>query len=185
VWVDGSSQWVPLPTFDLGMKATTPAGTRTRVELAGSYVNATASQNAASLYPGFALVTLTGTESQGAGRRGVASTLQTTYKDWQVSAKMAGDYRFGGVTVTPWVMALGGSARTDQGLTQQGSRAASGVLLFIYNYATSSSVNWVDLGRSSAWRRATTSRLGSRSGSAETSASRIAACPSLPTTLAP
>jgi hypothetical protein len=57
---------------------------------------------------------------------------------------MAGDYRFGGVTVTPWVMAFGGSARTDQGLTQQGSRAASGVLLF--NYATSSSVNWVDFG---------------------------------------
>jgi hypothetical protein len=61
-------------------------------------------------------VTLTGTESQGAacGAPGcrVASTLQTTYKDWQVSAKMAGDYRFGGVTVTPWVMALGGPHRS-------------------------------------------------------------------------
>jgi hypothetical protein len=123
-------------------------GANARIEIGGSFVSATSSRTgAATGLPGFDLVTLTGVLSQGAacGPAGctVTSALATDYKNWQVSAKEAGDFRYGALTITPWAMIFGGVAHTNQNLTQQSFFPGVGPL---FSYNESSSLKWVDVG---------------------------------------
>jgi hypothetical protein len=72
-----------------------------------------------------------------------SASLHTSYSNWQVGGRLASDYRFGLVTLTPSLGLFGGSTHNDQTLneTLQFSLAPG---QFLYSAVTS--LHWTDLG---------------------------------------
>ncbi len=132
-------------------------GANTRVEIGGFYGRASGSQTGTAVSPGgasgFRAATLLTLDGVGGGDSyvcapnqvcTVSSNLSTTYSDWQLHGKVAGDYRVGAVSLTPSVALFGGNARNNQTLTQ--TLTLSPVPDRDATYHASTSLRWTDVG---------------------------------------
>lgn len=100
----------------------------TRFEIAGSYVKATSSaagstsisSNFADLYGigGGFLVSGPPCLNPGSPCQ-FSSSLNTSYAAWQISAKVAADFKNGPATITPFLTIFGGHTHDDQSLSQE------------------------------------------------------------------
>jgi hypothetical protein len=123
-------------------------GSNARIEIGGSYVKATATQNSSTVTlptgEGYSIVLLNGLHSSGftAGSFPIISALSTDYKAWQGHLKGASDFKFGLFTVTPSIAFVGGKATNNQGLSQQ--TFDLGVLA--QTYTENSTLSWTDWG---------------------------------------
>ena len=120
-------------------------GSGTRVEIAGSYIDANAASTAASGRAGLSTVYLIN------GAYGFSincvtctytSVLQSDYKAWNVDLSLANDIRFGAVTITPSIAGFGGNARNNQ--TLRDDRVVGGVSTGSYDLGTK--MRWTDAG---------------------------------------
>jgi hypothetical protein len=103
-------------------------GSNARIELAGSYVTASATQSNSTVLgtaalPGtVAFQHVNGALSFflicGADPCPTATSLQTHYDAWRLHARAASDFAFGAVTVTPSVKIFGGQSKNEQTLNQ-------------------------------------------------------------------
>ena len=128
-------------------------GTNGRIELSGSYVNATASQagsTASALGSGYSLPQVSGiTNFAGSVACGfavpciVSSTLGTSYTSWQVSGRYATDYKVSAVTITPSLAVFGGKSRSSQTLSET-NFIFSGAAAVRYDADTR--LDWTDWG---------------------------------------
>jgi hypothetical protein len=82
------------------------------------------------------------------GTCNIAGTLSTAYDAWQFNGKVAADWKFGSVTVTPSVAVFGGNTRADQTLTQSFTYIdfTTGVTALTGGYTASTSLKWNDAG---------------------------------------
>lgn len=126
-------------------------GGNTRVEIGGSYGQASGSDSGTAVFTGGGIVTQT---LEGAGANGgwscfagqictTNSNLSTDYSNWQVHGRIAGDYLWGTILVTPSLAVFGGGADTDQALDQ--IARIGGAAGRPTNHA-SSSLHWIDIG---------------------------------------
>jgi len=124
-------------------------GSDARIELGGSYVHATVSQNSGFGPSGnnYSFVQLTGLNAgfTGCGPPGclTSSTVSTTYDAWQVNLKGASDYRSGIFTFTPSLQGFGGSARSNESFAQQVGFPAAAPQ---ETYNASVPLRWTDFG---------------------------------------
>jgi len=127
-------------------------GANTRVEMGGFYGRASGSQTgtAVSVTGAAAMQFLDGTlrnTSYLCNNAQICTTsanLSTSYSDWQLHGKIAGDYRVGAVLVTPSVALFGGNARTNQTLLQTLTLTAAPPGNVTYQASTS--LRWTDVG---------------------------------------
>ena len=127
-------------------------GANTRVEMGGFYGRASGSQTgtAVSVTGAAAMQFLDGTlrnTSYLCNNAQICTTsanLSTSYSDWQLHGKIAGDYRLGAVLVTPSVALFGGNARTNQSLFQ--TLSLTGGFTGDVTYQASTSLRWTDVG---------------------------------------
>ncbi|HEX9070893.1 MAG TPA: hypothetical protein VF852_02960 [Pseudolabrys sp.] len=129
-------------------------GSDMRVEVAGSYINATATQTAGASItapgPGSdtGVVLLNGQASTllGCLTPSICQTnaaLHTDYSSWQVGGRLASDYRFGLVTLTPSLGLFAGSSKNDQTFAESLTVLGGPITLF---YNASTALRWTDLG---------------------------------------
>ena len=129
-------------------------GSDLRLEVAGSWIGATATQTAGHRFvqpSGGSVIPVLLNGTFGFQTCGVAagvvcqtnSSLHTDYTNWQISGRIASDYRFGIVTMTPSLGLFGGNVQYDQTLAQT-LASSVGPSPILYNAATS--LHWTDLG---------------------------------------
>jgi hypothetical protein len=128
-------------------------GSDLRVEVAGSYVNASATQTGGasitgSIPTGIGFVLLNGFALGAAGCAVIicqtTDSLHTDYSSWQISGRIASDYRFGLVTLTRSLGLFGGNTHNDQTLTQSLAQTSIVAPNLVYNATTT--LRWTDLG---------------------------------------
>jgi hypothetical protein len=136
-------------------------GSDVRFEIGASYVNVRdSSSGAATFAPTFTggASLLSGATfppasflsincTPGAFNCATAATLDTRYRSWDVSGKLASDFKMGTVTLTPSVAVFGGNTRNNQSFAQSFSQHDPTGLLFntvAYNAATL--LDWTDVG---------------------------------------
>lgn len=130
-------------------------GTTARFEFGGSYVGAKASNTESITTSTFGVVTQFIDGRAGGGYFcstafycTAASALSTDYSAWQFNGKVAADWKFGSVTVTPSAAMFGGNTRADQTLSQTFAMisAATGVANPTGRYSANTSLKWHDVG---------------------------------------
>jgi hypothetical protein len=75
-----------------------------------------------------------------------AASLHTDYSSWQVSGRLASDYRFGLVTLTPSLGLFGGSTHNDQTFVQTSQQIIGGGAFPASAYSAATALRWTDLG---------------------------------------
>jgi hypothetical protein len=124
-------------------------GSNARIEIGGSYVNASAAQSGVGpLDTNFVLQRVDGfvrdTIACGPSCQ-TASTLNTDYSAWQVWGKTASDFKSGPLTLTPSLTVFGGNTKNDQNLSQRRFIPnINGLLLETYD--VNSALAWTDVG---------------------------------------
>lgn len=130
-------------------------GSRARVELGVSFVDATASQlglattanNAVNQMYLNGSVSPFGFNCGGGNVCPLRSILSTDYRSWLINGRLASDYQVGAVTLTPSLAVFGGSTRNNQSLTQAMQFVAvGGVVTDAAAYIASTSLDWDDIG---------------------------------------
>jgi hypothetical protein len=122
-------------------------GNNFRVELGGSYVDASDSQaGTGGNFPSATqLVNGTVVDFGCDPACSFGATLSTRYKAWTANLKAAGDYQFGGATVTPSVIVFGGRSTIDQQFAQTFALVPAPQPP-TPDYLAISSVAWTDIG---------------------------------------
>jgi hypothetical protein len=127
-------------------------GADTRLEIGGQFGRSSGSENGTTLHTvgGVVTQTLNGTLSAGGyvcnpGPQTCTTNtnVSTTYSDWQLNGKIAGDYRLGAFVVTPSLALFGGDVRNDQTLAQV-LKLGTSPNLSTYNASTA--LRWNDFG---------------------------------------
>jgi hypothetical protein len=128
-------------------------GANTRLEVGGFFGDASGSANgiigSAGPAGGVLSQTLDGTRSATgyvctAGQVcRINGNSSADYSNWQLHAKVAGDYAFGVVRVTPSLAMFGGNVRNDQNMTQVLSLSPTND---VATYNADTSLRWTDLG---------------------------------------
>lgn len=130
-------------------------GSRARIELGVSYVDASASQfglaaNGNGVVNQMYLngsVSPFGFNCAGGNVCPLRSILSTDYRSWLVNGRLASDYQVGAVTLTPSLAVFGGRTRNDQTLTQALQFVAGGgATTDAASYVASTSLDWDDIG---------------------------------------
>ena len=129
-------------------------GQNVRVELGGSYVNATASNSGSAQYgtPSgggsfFLLMNNTNVFPSSYGCIGVcnsSSTLTTSYASWQVNGRVASDFTAGAFGLSPSFAVFGGNSRNDQMLTHVTNNGF--MPTDNSNYTAATHLRWTDWG---------------------------------------
>jgi hypothetical protein len=129
------------------------SGTSTRYEFGGSYVEAKGSSSQITSITTYDVLAqfVNGAGTNGFGCLAPAScntagTLSTDYNAWQFNGKIASDWKFGLVTVTPSVAVFGGNTRVGQMLSQSFTQFLTGVVSATGTYTASSREKWWDIG---------------------------------------
>ncbi len=132
-------------------------GTSTKFEFGGSYAAASGSASQFSSIT-TALVTtqlLDGSSTLGAfgfcvggGGNGctISGALSTDYSAWQFNGKVANDWKFGSLTVTPSLTAFGGNTRVGQTLNQSFTEFNAGAVNHTGTYSATTTEKWRDIG---------------------------------------
>lgn len=126
-------------------------GANTRVEFGGLYGRAKGTDAGTAVYTGGGIVGLT---LDAVGANGgwlcadtqvctTSSNLSSEYSNWQLDGKIAGDYRWGSILVTPSLAVFGGDTHTDQTMAQT---VRIGQASGIPSYNASTSLRWTDVG---------------------------------------
>ena len=126
-------------------------GANTRVEIGGFYAGATGSDNGTATFTDGGVVT---ENFDGTGKSSgyvcslaqvctTTSKLSTDYSNWQLHGKVAGDYHWGSVLVTPSLAVFAGDAHVDQAMSQSLNLSVTPRLA---TYNGSTSLRWTDLG---------------------------------------
>jgi hypothetical protein len=148
----------PLQTYDPGLNGVGVRsaigyflpGTSTRFELGGSYVGANGSQSQfttttatdvaiqliSGRQPGSAFVGPTFNPT-------TSGNFSTDYSAWQFNGKVANDWKYGLVTVTPSLAVFGGNTRVGQALTQSMLQPITNNRLA---YSADTTERWTDIG---------------------------------------
>ena len=125
-----------------------------RFELGGSYVDAkgSSSQSNSLTTSQLGLQFLNGALPDAISCSGgfftcaINGSLKTNYSSWQIDGKVASDWNFGPVMVTPSVTIFGGNSRNTQSLSQTFTQFDLGVPDNTGNYTADTSLRWTDIG---------------------------------------
>jgi hypothetical protein len=130
-------------------------GSNLRAELGASYLRADGSNSAASApSPGIGVQLLSGATGPGffgcAGTFPACSTTAALTSDitaWQLSGKLAYDWRVGAVLLSPSLALFGGHTNSHQTLSETFSRTSMGFFAAqTGSYAASTALGWTDFG---------------------------------------
>ena len=132
-------------------------GSSTRIEFGGSYISAsgslsqpTSSVTAADitnqllngkLAPGLGV-----TCSGGVFTCAIGGALSTSHDAWQLNGKIASDWKYGWITLTPSAAIFGGNSRAGQTLSQSFKQFDLGVVDDTGTYTANTSLGWTDIG---------------------------------------
>ncbi|HEX7776462.1 MAG TPA: hypothetical protein VF449_08030 [Parvibaculum sp.] len=134
-----------------GEYSTTLIGANTRVEFGLLYGHATGSASGTSLYTDGGIVGLT-MDGAGAGSGYICAgfqpcttttNLSSTYSNWQIDGKIAGEERMGEILVTRSLAVFGGDTHTGQAMVQS---VQIGAAPTNPTYKANTSVRWADIG---------------------------------------
>jgi hypothetical protein len=131
-------------------------GTNTRIEFGGSYLDASTTESqTTSPGPGLLVQFMSGAFGAGAfncigapiSTCSATGRLDTDYSAWQFNGKAETDWRYGSVTVTPFVAVFGGNTRADQALSQSLTQVSiAGGQVHTADYSVITRLQWRDLG---------------------------------------
>jgi hypothetical protein len=132
-------------------------GSSTRIEFGGSYISASGSLSQPTSPVTATDITnqlLNGKIAPGVGVTcnaggftcAIGGALSTRYDAWQLNGKIASDWKYGWITLTPSAAIFGGNSHAGQTLSQSFAQFAVGVVNDAGTYTANTSLGWTDIG---------------------------------------
>jgi hypothetical protein len=132
-------------------------GTSTRIEFGGSYISGSESLSQPTSFVTATDITnqlLNGKPAPGLGATcnaggftcAIGGAQSTSYDAWQLNGKIATDWKYGPVTLTPSAAIFGGNSHAGQTLSQSFTQFDLGAVDDTGTYTANTSLGWTDIG---------------------------------------